>query len=68
MFVSFLNFLSMPLERPIYKGFRTCSQQTEIFIYDDEYRKSATTIYDIQAMAVATCGNKDNHSDATAWS
>ena len=37
--VSFLNFSGSALKCPIYKGFRTCHQQTEIFIYDNEYRK-----------------------------
>ena len=64
--VSFLNFSGSALKCPIYKGFRNCHQQTEIFIYD-EYRKSATTIYDIQAMAIATLGKPSNHSVATAW-
>ena len=65
--ISFLNFLSTTLERPIYKGVGTCGRKTEIFIYDDEYGKSTNIIHDIQAMAVATLGEPSNHSDATAW-
>jgi len=40
MFVSFLNFLNMPLERPIYKASMTCRLQTEIFLYGKEDRKA----------------------------
>ena len=39
--VSFLNFLSTTLERPIYKASRTLARQIEIFLYGDEYRKSS---------------------------
>ena len=34
--VSFLNFLSTTLERPIYEGFRTLARQIEIFLYAGE--------------------------------
>lgn len=36
-------------------------------LWDCFSRLSNNAIYDIQAMTVATWGNKDNHFDATAW-
>lgn len=36
-------------------------------LWDCFSRLSNNAIYDIQAMAVATWGNKDNHFDAAAW-